>query len=1243
MKRRNSSEAGLFNLRILGVSALVACSAMFALVAFGQLGGDAGTGHVGPAPGGPSQTWSQVIVNNPGGVNNLATDDSSCVDGVNCERFHVIVDGTTADWAGQKMRVQLNWQDAIDEYDIYIHKSADCSGPILTQANNGPGITSQIADVDIASNGTGDYCVHVALNTVPDPTDKYTGKALAVPLIATPPPAAPQDPGPRIGYENFEAPGVLTTASQASSGGVTVEYLGRGAGEPSVGANWVTGIVNFQSDLQTLFIKFNDDCALARSLWENRRAPTSQFIDSDPIGFTDHTSTTSNRVFAGELTLLSPDAVKISHTDDDGVTWVPDQTGGIASAVDHETIGGGPYAAPLTGGTVYPNAVYYCSQDIATALCSRSDDGGSTYGPSVPIYTLTDCAGLHGHVKVAPDGTVYVPNRSCNSPKGIQTAVAVSTDNGMTWSIRPVVNAGFPLSGASDDPAVSIDAKGRLYCLFAYSGTSAAVGVSTDQGKTWPIIYDVGAGLGLTNIAFPAATAGDDGRAAVAFYASKGGVGDSSADTYTGTWHLYVAHTFDGGQHWTTTDATPSLPMQRMGLLRGGGGPVDRNLLDFFDITTDVNGRVIVGYVDGCSGGDCTQAPVNADGSTSVIGNTYSATAAIMRQSSGRRMFAAKDPAATSVPGGPFVTQRRVNGVVHLAWNEGDPGNNGGTPPDQTVANFQIFRSTTQGGEGSTPLATVAGTASRYDDTTASDPGLTYYYKVVATNSVGSSCPSEEVAAGPNGDTCTGIVIHQNLPTNPEATGGSETNPPVGPTASPAPSPAATPPIPGQYLIDYIAVAEPPDKAGQLVFKMKVKGDMTAPLPNSRWRIVWDWVGNIAHPNKDEQEYVGATTDASGAITYEYGTVATLSAVVIGVPSEKMAGAANSGTADANGLITIVIDKSKVGNPQTGDILSAINGRTYNSSGTAERSTLLVDHTFIKGNTDNSYPPATYTLTGNVGCGAAAPAPTPATPAQLLNISTRLDVQHGDNAMIAGFILIANGASDNVLARALGPSLSVNGQPVNGRLGDPTLELHDGKGAVLAFNDNWKNASNASDIEATGLAPTDDRESAILQTLGAGAYTAVMHGAGDTTGIGLVEAYDLNKAAAIQLANISTRGFVETGDNVMIGGFIAGPADRGNTTIVVRAIGPTLASARVPSPLQDPNVELHDANGAVIASNDNWETDMNAAQVAGVGLAPKDPRESALYRLIAPGSFTAIVRGNNNTTGNALVEVYNLE
>src|SRR6266404_2558221 len=176
---------------------------------------------------------------------------------------------------------------------------------------------------------------------------------------------APQDLGPKVGYENFTAPGVLTPVKTSEAGQQvnSVEYMGRNAGEPSVGSNWANGVANFQSGLQTLFITFNDTCPFIglSATWVNRAAPTSVGLDSDPFGFTDRGFTDAlgahSRVFAAELTFLSPDTVKISYTDDDGVTWVPTQTGGLASAVDHETIGGGIYHSPVPvrpPGTVYP-------------------------------------------------------------------------------------------------------------------------------------------------------------------------------------------------------------------------------------------------------------------------------------------------------------------------------------------------------------------------------------------------------------------------------------------------------------------------------------------------------------------------------------------------------------------------------------------------------------------------------------------------------------------------------------------------------------------------------------------------------------------------------------------------------------------------------------------------------------------------------------------------------------------------
>lgn len=242
--------------------------------------------------------------------------------------------------------------------------------------------------------------------------------------------------------------------------------------------------------------------------------------------------------------------------------------------------------------------------------------------------------------------------------------------------------------------------------------------------------------------------------------------------------------------------------------------------------------------------------------------------------------------------------------------------------------------------------------------------------------------------------------------------------------------------------------------------------------------------------------------------------------------------------------------------------------------------------------------------------------------------------------MIGGFI-ITGSDSKNVLVRALGPSINVNGIPVPGRLSDSTLELRDQDGGLILFDDNWKDTQH-SEIQATGLAPTDDREAAIVRGLTPAAYTAIMRGKDNTTGIGLVEVYDLDKVPNPRLANISTRGFVDTGDNVMIGGFIAGPSDRGSTAVVMRAIGPSLASAGVANPLQDPILELHDQNGALIATNDDWPTDFNVERIIAAGLAPKDVRESAIYLSTPPAAYTGIVRGKNGSTGVALVEVYNL-
>jgi hypothetical protein len=260
-----------------------------------------------------------------------------------------------------------------------------------------------------------------------------------------------------------------------------------------------------------------------------------------------------------------------------------------------------------------------------------------------------------------------------------------------------------------------------------------------------------------------------------------------------------------------------------------------------------------------------------------------------------------------------------------------------------------------------------------------------------------------------------------------------------------------------------------------------------------------------------------------------------------------------------------------------------------------------------------------------------------ATPSQAMNISTRARVETGDNVLIDGFIITGT-AAKKVAIRALGPSMGVPGP-----LADPTLDLHGPppNNTLLMSNDNWQdNPSQASELAAANLAPANSLESGIVTTLQPGNYTAIVRGKNATSGIGLAEVFDLNPAASSQLTNISGRSFVQTGNNVMIGGFIIGN-NIGASKVIVRALGPSLQSASISNPLADPTLALHDVNGALIRSNDNWQDDANqAAQITAAGLAPSNSLESAIVIGLAPGEYTAIVAGKNGGIGIGLVEVY---
>src|SRR5262245_9380473 len=284
-----------------------------------------------------------------------------------------------------------------------------------------------------------------------------------------------------------------------------------------------------------------------------------------------------------------------------------------------------------------------------------------------------------------------------------------------------------------------------------------------------------------------------------------------------------------------------------------------------------------------------------------------------------------------------------------------------------------------------------------------------------------------------------------------------------------------------------------------------------------------------------------------------------------------------------------------------------------------------------------------------------ATAATAVTESTLRNISTRAFVQTGDNVVIGGFIVeraqprFSPAPPKRVIIRALGPELTQYGIP--NVLANPTLELYDGTGALIASNNNWATtiiggiitSNQVREIQASGYAPGDPYESAIIAELPAGSYTAIVRGVNNMTGVGLVEVYDLSPETSLILGDLSTRGYVQTGDNVMIGGFtVRGTRPKG---IILRAIGPELSKYGIPNPLVDPTLELYDSTGALIASNDNWQdtatggiiADDQVRDILNSELAPGDQNESVINATLVPGRYTAIVRGVNNTNGVALL------
>jgi hypothetical protein len=754
---------------------------------------------------------------------------------------------------------------AADDYDLEVY------GPDGALVGNSGNSAGQAEKVILTNPAGGTYTVSASPFA---PVGTYQGSA-KISQIQPPPPASTEVPPT---YANYTPPAGMGTS----------------AGEPSIGLDRDTGKAMYIAGTQTLRVTFDDCSSPATAKWEDVSAPLTSVTTFDPILFTD---AKLGRTWVSQL--LPSKMSLLEYTDDDGANWYPSQGSGINSGVDHQTIGAGPFVpGPLKAAASYPHIVYYCSQDAAMAQCATSLDGGRTFGVAVPIYNLTQCTGIHGHIKVGPDGTAYVPNRSCGSGQG----VAVSRDNGLTWTVKTVPGS----SSASWDPSVGIATDGTVYFGWLNGNGHPYVAVSHDHGDTWTNIQDVGRTFGIQSIAFPAVVAGDPDRAAFAFLGTTatGDVGGVDPN-YPAVWHLYVAHTYDGGATWVTTDATPNDPVQRGAICdQGTTCSAARNLLDFIDATVDAQGRVLVGYSDGCVGG-CVNGGTNSG----------TALATIARQTTGKGLFAAYDLPVSS-PAAPYVQASAANGTVHVTWSTPDDH---GTP----IIGYRVSRRA-EGGVAE-QIAGVGADVHSYDDTPPA--GATWGYSVKAVNAQGEGPACSEavpVMAPPANLTCT-------------APGALLITDPTGDSQVPA------------LDVKSLSIAEPP--GGNIVFTLKVASLATF-TPGNAWMILW----NRPQPDATyDRNYVVMRATGLGTVAFKYGKLSP--------PNVNQATDLGDavGSFSADGTITITITPAQADNVAVGQDLPAMEVRAFavNVSGQPSSQATSVDHT-------NS---ATYTRRGTAACG----------------------------------------------------------------------------------------------------------------------------------------------------------------------------------------------------------------------------------------------------------------------------------
>ncbi len=934
-----------------------------------------------------SSTAGTTVITWSGSIPPLTNATSDCTQlydlpGADTHTTTINVPSGTYGAVNASYKFEITWTPVLDP---------SASDEIITVLNPdfstlGSGDSSSTTETVTATNIPGGAYKIVSCGFVNAQPQPYTGKltittTLKATATPTPTPGGGGGGGGTFGGPDPTTPGSPRYQNYIPPAGSSAQS---GSGEFNIGYNPKTGRIMAMNsgpiwrltpgELQS---PAKPECCEA--LWEDKSNPATN-TGLDPILFTDsgyfsNAATPAyvqktGRTFSSNLT-AGANAL-YGYTDNDGELWTPIGAAPPGGA-DHQTLSSGPLPSMFSILTTPLNQgqyVLYCSQDLVGSLCQRSLDLGSSYTPSVPATgpgasNSQGCGGLHGHARIAPDGTAWLPDNSCSN--GVQGG-AISIDSSTTpWSEfvvkKTIGDANGPAFAATSqadgaDPSVALDANSTAYYCYVNNQAGGneghahvAVGkrIAGTTNIQWIRDTDVGLTHGIVNAAQTEAIGGAPGRAACGFLGTNVAGSNYQSGTFPGVWYAFIATTYDEGRTWVTVNATPNDPVQsKTGIWQQGGSGENgnRNLLDFNEITVDKEGRVLYGYSDGCVSAGCIAG---------TAGNDYVAHMRIARQTGGKNLLGDPAVAEPTAPKPACLSGLRDSATgSHLNWKIPD---NGGSD----IVNYRIKRSKTPGNE--VLIGTTGNNIPKYDDiSVAGDPTPHYYYVVEAINQngtvIGSISNEVDLIVSASVSACIlpGITVLDD--TNAD---GSD-----------ADAGANTPPVPA-VNIKRLSIGEPFLGAGlkKLIFTLNVAPSTTPPPPNSQWLIIW----NAKNADADfDRRYVAMVTDATGAVSFDYGKFGVPLATTAPPPNPTSNAPSRLGAADSTssynpttGVIKIVLDTSNAENIGVGETLGDLNVRTsFNRPDYPGFQRSQNNASDITGS-------GTYTLVGNASCAVQAP------------------------------------------------------------------------------------------------------------------------------------------------------------------------------------------------------------------------------------------------------------------------------